>query len=647
MNIYDLYYRALVDYRKITKESQEATTYRSIAASVGTENDRIEIIRSVCKIDEEWVNQIESGLVYIEKAIAEQRQFIQSNGEVMPIEKIKHVSKESVEHLAKHTNLVDRIPEEGEPLIPSSLYSVERFSDFAVYENRFLYLVLTYLRSFIQDRYEKILERTNTYRGKLKMKKTISFHGETLEYSCDLNETRLNDQYLSTHNKSKEIIDRINNCLIGVEALLATPLMEEVAKVPMIKPPITRTNVLKMNHNFKNALALYSFITDYQGDGYTITEETKVLTPFGDDAGDEFSEVIFLSAFLTYEHGLDIKKLYKSAYEKEELRRKEEEDLRLQEKIRTVRRHVKENGGDPDEYMALLEGRNKSLENDHANLAASLKTIEKMAAEAEDLTEQIESLEEELDESQQELAQATYTNAKQLSEFKLKLAAMEAECDERIEEMEESRDEEIAAAVNTEKLRLKADMEHKDQVIEMMYQDKQDSDRAHAQKLQAANMQFAAKEQELTEKQKELIALQTEFAHLKARLNSLRSAQGLEGEMDDYTTEEGFAQLEKEYEYFQQFFEKEWNKTKKSIRKKVLRKPAKELKEEIKKDKEAEKEAKGKTPKPEKQSKEAKTKKVKTSKDEVQDEIPNSDEIPQAAKVTDEIMSLDDFMDNK
>ena len=44
---------------------------------------------------------MEKGLVHIEKAIKEERQFIRSNGEVLPIEKIKHVSKESIEHLAK------------------------------------------------------------------------------------------------------------------------------------------------------------------------------------------------------------------------------------------------------------------------------------------------------------------------------------------------------------------------------------------------------------------------------------------------------------------------------------------------------------------------------------------------------------------
>jgi len=629
MDILDIYYRALIDYRKITKESREVSTYRSIAANANTEGDRIEITRAICIINEDWVNAIEEGLVYIEKAINEQRQFIQSNGEVMPIEKIKHVSKESVEHLARHTNLVDKIPEEGEMLIPSQLYSVERFSDFAVYENRFLYLLLTYTRDFIQDRYEKILEKTNTYRGKLNMKKTISLHGETLNFEMALDETRLNDDYLSKHNKAKDIIDRISNCLTGVMALLGTPLMEEVAKVPMIKPPITRTNVLKMNNNFKNALALYSFLTDYQGEGYTIKDEVKVISPFGDDAGDEFAEVVLLPAFLTYEHGLDIKKLFRMSYDKEEARRKEEEDLRHIEKIKTVRRHIKENGGDPEEYMLLLENRNKALENDHANLAAATKTIDKLETEAADLEEQIESLEEELDESQQELAQVTFKYSKEISELKEGQQA-------KISAIESAYNRNIVTAVQQAKDQVKSDLEHKDQVIEMMMQDKKEQDRVNSQKVQAINIKYNQKEQELQNLSSQMQSLKTQMVTMKAKLNAFRSNAGLSDEVDDYTSEEAFAELEKEYQIFTAFFEKEWGKTKKSIRKKVLRKPKNELKEEIARDKELERAEKGKQKKPSKKDKVQEMEEINENFEDTNVELSSQDDF----------MDIDDFMDN-
>ena len=141
MNQLDVYYRALSEYRKLTLANSDCTSFRSAIAAAGIEQDKIEIKRAYCTIEEDWVEAIEEGLVHIEKAIKEDRQFIRSNGEIIPIEKVKHVSRESVEHLAKHSNLITRY-EEGEDIIPDSLYAVERLNDYTVYENRFLYMLL-------------------------------------------------------------------------------------------------------------------------------------------------------------------------------------------------------------------------------------------------------------------------------------------------------------------------------------------------------------------------------------------------------------------------------------------------------------------------------------------------------------------------
>ena len=116
------------------------------------------------------MDEIERGLGFIEKAINEERQFIRSEGEVAPIEKIKHVSRESVEHLARHSNLITRENEDGD-LMPEKLYTVERLNNYAVYENRFLYMVLLRLADFVSVRYDRIVKLTNTYRGESAVQK--------------------------------------------------------------------------------------------------------------------------------------------------------------------------------------------------------------------------------------------------------------------------------------------------------------------------------------------------------------------------------------------------------------------------------------------------------------------------------------------
>jgi hypothetical protein len=357
----------------------------------------------LCTIDEDWVNAIEAGLVHIEKAIKEEKQFIRSNGEVVPIEKVKYVSKDSVEHLSKHSNLIAR-EIEGEDIIPDNLYTVERLSDYAVYENRFLYMLLCYLRDFITLRYNKILESTNTYDANMTMNKEIKINKRTISYQVNLAEIRKDDEYLRDHNEAKDMIDRIDLLLKAVIAFLSTPLMEYASKAPMLRPPITKTNVLKMNNNFKGAMALYEYVTAYDKPGYTIETKVIELNPFREQIADEMAETVLLSSFLTYEYGLDIRDELQKSYEEEEKRRKEEEYRLFLEKLEKARRRVQKSGMSPEEYILMLERQIRVLEDKCASLDAALAEIKRLKAELEAAYGRIAELEALVEELKAELA---------------------------------------------------------------------------------------------------------------------------------------------------------------------------------------------------------------------------------------------------
>ena len=73
MNHLDVYYRALLGYRKLTSEDPKCTALRSAIATSSTDSDKITVKTATCTIDEDWVKEIEKGLVHIEKAIKEER----------------------------------------------------------------------------------------------------------------------------------------------------------------------------------------------------------------------------------------------------------------------------------------------------------------------------------------------------------------------------------------------------------------------------------------------------------------------------------------------------------------------------------------------------------------------------------------------
>ena len=443
MNQLNVYYRALLNYREQTTKDRDCTQDRAALTRVNTDADQITLKRSFCTVDLDWVEAIEEGLVFIEKAIKEERQFIRSNGEVIPIEKVRNVSKASVEHLAKHSNLITR-EVEGEDLIPDQLFTVEKLNDYAVYENRFLYMLLCYLRDFVTLRYNNILELSYTYDGSMTMSKTVKLPKQTLTYNVSLTEERRDDKYLMKSCNIRDIIDRIDLVLKAILAYLGCPLMKLVAKAPMLKPPITRTNVLKMNNNFKQAMALYSFIVAYDKPGYTVETKVTTLSPFRGDLADEITESILLASFLTYEYGLDIKPVLKEEYAEEERLRREEEYKRRQEKMEAIRRRVMASGESPEEYIYMLEKQIRILEGKCADL---------------------DSTKQELKDTRQQLADEQLRNLRLTQKLNDTIAALEALRIEFAEEVRRLNEEherairELTEHYETEIANLKAEHE--------------------------------------------------------------------------------------------------------------------------------------------------------------------------------------------
>ena len=613
MNYLDIYYRALIDYRKNTVGFRDCANQRLSVVKADAKNDNITITRKVCTVDTDWVDAIEKGLVHVEKAIREERQFIRSQGEVVDIEKVKNVSRDSVEHLSRHSNLITRFTE-GEDIVPDRLYTVERLSDYAVYENRFLYMLLCYLRDFITLRYNKILELEHTYNGSMTMNKNVVMTKRNLSFEVKVAEERKDDLYLKKQSESKDIIIRIGNQLKLVLAFLATPLMQEVSKVAMLKPPITKTNVLRMNHNFRGALALYEFVSAYDKPGYKVEESVTTQSPFRMDVADEMAEIVMLASFLTYEHGLNLRQELQAEYDLEEERRKEEEKRRLIEQLRALRHRIREAGGDPEEYMLMLEKTNRLLQEDRENLKLARQeieelktTIEGLNAEKKELNEEITRLNGNIEELKEaHIREVEEINERHVAEINNINEANEAEkqsirqdYEAQLQEqkdgyeaqLEEERSEfrgEIDAlnnTINTER------EEHKEQIetIELENARVIDGVRGMWQaEVRGLKSTCREKDRGIEELKRQCKSLEDRRKISEARLTAIRSEHGLISPTEDFTGEEAFQEIEKQLDVFVTFFKKQWGITKRSIKKKALS----EYKEFVQAEKEEKRKAK-------------------------------------------------------
>lgn len=628
-------YRAFVDYRKITANDPDLKRDRKYNKTINKEDEFFEAIKIDCSIEEDWVLEIESKIEYVTKAVNEERQFIETVGEVVPIEKVKKVSKDSVKHLAKHSNLITKLPEnEEDDIIPEKLYMVEKISDYTVYENRFLYMMLCYLRDFIDLRVSKIQEAMATYKSNFKMKKYIETKSRILSFETNFYEDRKDNPYSIINEKTKDILERINTFSHDVQALLATDLMQQVSQAPMIKPPITKTNVLKMNNNFKNAVALYEYLASYDKLGYTLTEQKKELHPFEDPLADEMVELVHTTSFLSYKYGNDLESILKEQYDEEEKLRRIEEQNRTREQIKALKRHITESGMGYEEYMLMLEKHNRDLEKDSADLVVAKNEIENLKLQMAEFEKEkkilqirIEELSADLEATKAELidlkqrydADMAKKDQERISAINNLSKKHQGEIDElnqshdaEIEELIQKNKEEISNLEDAhqneinelnnefnlqleEKNKLNRNLNELNRQLNVKMEQNEISVKNELNRLERERVNLNAEyekyvsdnldltNREIMKAKASVEEAQEQVRYANAKLNAVKRMHGMLTDEDDFTSRERFLELELQKEAFNKLFKEEWKKTKQKIKEAVFSGKLKEVaKEEVK-----------------------------------------------------------------
>lgn len=600
MSQLDILYRAFLDYRKSTLEDEACARMRQAIVRASADRDKVESQRTVCTIEEDWVCAIEEALPFVEKAIREERQFIRQRGEVVPIEKVRRVSTASVTHLARHGDMISRVPEEGEDLIPDELYMVENLTNYAVYENRFLYMLLCYLRDFIDLRYNKIIELGNTYKASMAMAKTVTIGKRTITYQTQFTDEYRSDPLSTLNQETRDIIRRIEDLQSVVAMLLATPLMKEVGHAPMLKPPITRTNALRMDNALRNSLALYDYVASYNKDGYTVDTIRKTFSPLPEVMADDFAETVSMTSFLVYEYCNDLKGELKDAYRQEEIRRRDEAAACRRQQLDELRAKLTREEITPEEYILQLEERNRYLESLRPELDQANEQIARLTGEQINLQKIIHDQEVRINVHQDEIRTIVNRYEAEMEELNQshqeEIVRERANCEIRIEQM---RNEFESEAV--EKLR-----EYEKEMATLTEQHKVDMDAAEECRVAALAEAEGRRKNEvaaLSEKydncvetyetsiselkddyeeqvtvlgerackaENELFDLREKHLLQRAELRALRYQRGKDSNEEDFTSEERFKELVDELATLDAFIGTHWKRAKRRIRHRYL-----------------------------------------------------------------------------
>ena len=536
-----LTYRIFRAFKKAVLEDPSFKKRLLSLAKPAESEERLKINSTMCIVDPEWVDMIEKKMPALVNAVAEERQFVRTEGEVLPIERVRSVSKDSIADLGKHANYLTHDPATtGGKVIPDRLMVSKKENDYAVYENRFLYTALVYLNQFLELRLNEIVAVTGRYEGESIMSKTLRSPTATLEFSVRLHETRMNDPVSSRQGGSAEAVRKISSFLATTRSLLDTPLMKEVSSAPMVKMPITKTNIIRFDPNFQGALELFLFLHAYDKKGYEIVTKENEITPFQGRTKEDFATLLFVDSYLTYVYGNDLVNELHLQSEQIDEKQKEEALAKYRLSLAKARREMDAHKEGREAYIAMMEEGEKLLE----------KTINEIQEELNDSKNAVRN------EVKRLAAEFDKGLALQHEEFQAQVAGWE----EKIKEAERQADERIALV-------------------------RQEC----AEQIQEEKARFAEKEEEkqavLREKEELMRQLEEEKelrSIAQAEIIAMQQRQG-KSDFENMTSKEKFAYLDAQKKAFDAYYKKQWSLTKKAIMKEAFSAPDPKAKKKKKK----------------------------------------------------------------
>ncbi len=225
------------------------------------------------KIDLKWVEEIEACIIPLDNIIRVPRKFIVQEEEIVPIERARKITNESIRHLAQHTNMIAKV--EGDDVTPNQILNVFREESYEVYENRFVFTLMQNLVRFIDVRYNVLFNISDDDNmASLKMESDFARGREKIQYKLEVSAQSAGSEIegeAGPEGENATAFQRIERVKRIINEYANSSFMKELRNCVPVRPPIMRTNAIQKNPNFRACLKLWQFIQSYNELGYEIT----------------------------------------------------------------------------------------------------------------------------------------------------------------------------------------------------------------------------------------------------------------------------------------------------------------------------------------------------------------------------------------
>ena len=241
--------------------------------------------------DFEWVDVMASTIPYLDNILRKPNRFIVNEEEIVKIEQAKKVSVETIKHLSKNTNFIQKVDKKTGDVTPSKLLNVRKEETYNTYENRLIFTLIQNMKRFIKKKKETLTNKNfEEEKGEeekdnktLEYSATSKVEDEQIEVNLSLN-SKLVPNEQGNLKDMEDVINKISEIEKKIQGLQSTEVYKtlEKAHVIEVREPIKKTNVVLKNVNFQYAMKLWDYLRDNFDDKNSSSIEQKDYMDDGD-----------------------------------------------------------------------------------------------------------------------------------------------------------------------------------------------------------------------------------------------------------------------------------------------------------------------------------------------------------------------------
>lgn len=264
--------------------------------AIGRGNNKLvqNLLEQSLIIKTDWIDAIQDGIQTMERIISRPKLSIRDERDLVKVERAKRVDSVAVRHLSTHTQYIKVIKNDGS-VVPSNVMTRNLEEESAIYENRFLYALLQRIRSFVEKRYNTIVDYIKV-KDNTVLSYVSSFKYGLADINCKLNiDVKTDKELTKVESDNTELLKKLKIIREQILLLESSDFMKAMKKAKPVYPPIQRTNILTSNTEYSTCYKLWMMLSSYNTVGYSINVIEKQL-PFDESYYDDLTQIVATSA---------------------------------------------------------------------------------------------------------------------------------------------------------------------------------------------------------------------------------------------------------------------------------------------------------------------------------------------------------------